>query len=382
MPPLSSCSSVPPTQTVSQSTTAGSKMDISVTSTSTIFQPIENDEVKDECDKVDIKDSELDTTPKEKSSSESPEIKSVPVQIVWRNVILFAYLHAASLYGVYLMFTSAMWQTNVFAVGLYIISGLGVTAGAHRLWAHRSYKARLPLRILLAFIYTIAFENDIYEWARDHRVHHKYSETDADPHNAKRGFFFAHVGWLLCRKHPEVLKKGRAIDLSDLMADPVVRFHRKYYVRLVILSCFILPTIAPMYLWGETFRNALFVSTLLRLCFTLNQTWLVNSAAHMWGSKPYDLTINPRENALVVLGAVGEGFHNYHHTFPYDYATSEYGIKYNLTTAFIDAMAWLGLAYDRKTASKKMITARKLRTGVDSLHKSSVPEVADRVKTD
>lgn len=83
----------------------------------------------------------------------------------------------------------------------------------------------------------------------------------------------------------------------------------------------------------------------------------------MWGHRPYDKTINPRQNALVVLGAVGEGFHNYHHTFPYDYAASEYGIKYNLTTMFIDAMAWLGLAYDRKTASKGMIKARKLRTG-------------------
>ncbi|KAG8184340.1 hypothetical protein JTE90_005358 [Oedothorax gibbosus] len=286
-----------------------------------------------------------------------------PMKIVWRNVILFAYLHMAALWGAYLMFTSSMWQTNIFAIFLYIISGVGVTAGAHRLWAHKSYKARLPLRVFLAFIYTIAFENDIYEWARDHRVHHKYSETDADPHNATRGFFFSHIGWLLCRKHPEVIRKGKAIDTSDLLADPVVRFHKKFYLPLVLLCCFILPTIIPMYLWGETFSNALFVPTLLRFCFTLNQTWLVNSAAHMFGHRPYDKTINPRQNALVVLGAVGEGFHNYHHTFPYDYAASEYGIKYNLTTMFIDVMAWLGQAYDRKTASKGMIKARKLRTG-------------------
>jgi len=69
----------------------------------------------------------------------------------------------------------------------------GVTAGAHRLWTHRSYKARLPLRIFLAFANAMATENSIYVWSRDHRVHHKYSETDADPHNANRGFFFAHV---------------------------------------------------------------------------------------------------------------------------------------------------------------------------------------------
>lgn len=69
---------------------------------------------------------------------------------------------------------------------LYLISGLGITAGAHRLWAHRSYKARFPLRVLLAAFNTIAFQDCALHWARDHRVHHKFSETDADPHNATR----------------------------------------------------------------------------------------------------------------------------------------------------------------------------------------------------
>ncbi|GIX73960.1 stearoyl-CoA desaturase 5 [Caerostris extrusa] len=361
MPPLSSCSGVNSTQAMPQSTTTEfSNLESTEKSAASILQTI-----PDECDKVeDDKDSPVSN----ETQSPQPESKDI-MQVVWRNVILFAYLHLASIYGVYLMFTSAMWQTNVFTIIMYLVSGMGVTAGAHRLWSHRSYKARLPLRIFLAFIFTIAFENDIFEWARDHRVHHKYSETDADPHNAKRGFFFAHIGWLLCRKHPEVIKKGKKIDLSDLMADPVVRFHRKYYIPLVITCCFVLPTLVPMYLWNETFVNSLFVATLFRFCFTLNQTWLVNSAAHMWGTKPYDTNINPRENTLVALGAVGEGFHNYHHTFPYDYATSEYGIKYNLTTLFIDTMAWLGLAYDRKTATRSMIAARKLRTGENKAEK-------------
>lgn len=73
----------------------------------------------------------------------------------------------------------------------------------------------------------MAFQNDIYEWSRDHRVHHKYSETDADPHNATRGFFFAHIGWLLVKKHPEVLAKGKIIDCADILADPIVRFQRR-----------------------------------------------------------------------------------------------------------------------------------------------------------
>ena len=70
-------------------------------------------------------------------------------------------------------------------------------------------------------------QNDIIEWARDHRVHHKYSETDADPHNAKRGFFFAHIGWLMVRKHPDVKVKGKDLNYDDLYKDPVLIVQRK-----------------------------------------------------------------------------------------------------------------------------------------------------------
>lgn len=80
-----------------------------------------------------------------------------------------------------------------------------------------------PLTTLFLFF----VQNDIYEWSRDHRVHHKYSETDADPHNARRGFFFSHIGWLFVRKHRDVIEKGRKLDFTDLLEDPVVRFQRK-----------------------------------------------------------------------------------------------------------------------------------------------------------
>lgn len=109
-----------------------------------------------------------------------------------------------------------------------IFGAFGITGGAHRLWAHKSYKAKLPLRIILMVLQTLAFQNSIYEWVRDHRVHHKYTDTNADPHNSKRGFFFSHMGWLLCRKHSDVKNKGATIDMSDLEADPVVMFQDRF----------------------------------------------------------------------------------------------------------------------------------------------------------
>ncbi|XP_054838951.1 acyl-CoA desaturase-like isoform X2 [Eublepharis macularius] len=287
---------------------------------------------------------------------------------VWRNIILMGLLHLAALYAIFII-PATKFATLLWGFVYLIISGLGITAGAHRLWSHRSYKASLPLRIGLAIANSMAFQNDIYEWSRDHRAHHKFSETDADPHNASRGFFFSHVGWLLVRKHPDVIEKGKKLDLSDLEADKVVMFQRRYYKISLVILCFFLPTFVPWYFWGETFWNSFLVAAILRYAIILNGTWLVNSAAHIYGNRPYDQRINPRENRLVVFAAFGEGFHNYHHTFPFDYSTSEFGWRWNLTTTFINLMCYLGLASDCKRVDKATVLARKIRTG-DGSHKT------------
>lgn len=76
------------------------------------------------------------------------------------------------------------------------------------------------------FILTL-LQNSMFIWCRDHRLHHRYSDTDGDPHNAKRGFFFSHIGWLMTKKHPLVKKLGQQIDMSDLQADWMVMFQKK-----------------------------------------------------------------------------------------------------------------------------------------------------------
>ena len=163
-----------------------------------------------------------------------------------------------------------MMTRNAFFVFFVRWKGLGITAGAHRLWSHRAYKARVPLRIFLMLLNALSLQNDIYAWSRDHRMHHKFSETDADPHNSNRGFFFSHVGWLMCKKHPELVRKGKTLDCSDLLKDPVVVFQRKYYAPLVLLMCFTVPTVIPVWGWGESILNALFVCGFYRYCYTLH----------------------------------------------------------------------------------------------------------------
>ncbi|XP_023224093.1 stearoyl-CoA desaturase 5-like isoform X2 [Centruroides sculpturatus] len=284
-------------------------------------------------------------------------------ELVWKNVILLTFLHVASLYSLYLTLFRSQWKTIIFAVLYGMIAGLGITAGAHRLWCHRSYKATLPLRILLCIFNCMAVQTDIYDWCRDHRVHHKFSETDADPHNSNRGFFFSHIGWLFYKKHPDVLTKGKTVDLSDLLADPVVRFQRKFYIPLSIVFGFLISTFIPYRFWNEELITAFFVASIGRYTFLLHSTWAVNSLAHLYGYRPYDKKINARENWFVTLFALGEGFHNYHHTFPWDYSTSEFGKLFNFSTAFIDLMAWLGFAYNLKHASGNMIKNVKENRG-------------------
>ncbi len=131
----------------------------------------------------------------------------------------------------------------------------------------------------------------------------------------------------------------------------------------MVTMCLIIPTLVPWYYWNETVWNAYFVCVCLRYIFLLHCTWLINSAAHMWGNRPYDKHINPAENLLVSWGIMGEGFHNYHHTFPNDYSASEFGWNINLTTMFIDLMAYIGQVYDRKGPSIEIVRKRQLRTG-------------------
>lgn len=124
-------------------------------------------------------------------------------------------------------------------------------------------------------------------WVKNHRVHHKYSDTDADPHNASRGFFYSHIGWLMCRSHPEVRKKKSLFDFSDVENDPVLAFQRRNYFKLMLLTSFVFPVVVPVYFWNETWHNAFFVN-LVRYVTCLHCVWLVNSAAHLYGKKPYD----------------------------------------------------------------------------------------------
>lgn len=244
------------------------------------------------------------------------------------------------------------WSLFAETLVLYIAGGLGITCGAHRLWAHRSYKASAPFRAFLMLLASIANQGSVFHWARDHRVHHKRSDKEGDPYNAARGFFYSHVGWLLLRKPEAVINAGRQLNFDDLLADPIVKLQQRLDPWWNQFWCFLAPSIYAYYKYDD-FWTGFFVLGCLRWCVCLHATWTVNSTAHLWGDRRYAVEGYPCESSFTSLVAVGEGWHDWHHRYPYDYAAAEGGVweQYNPSKFLIDSAALLGMAWDRRRAT-------------------------------
>jgi stearoyl-CoA desaturase (delta-9 desaturase) len=272
--------------------------------------------------------------------------------IRWPMAIYISVCHLLALAGIF-MIPWCKVATLLWTVTLWPVGGFGITGGAHRLWAHRSYKASFAFRAITLLCNSIANQGTVYHWARDHRTHHFHSETCADPHDAGRGFFFAHMGWLFLKKDPRVIEAGRKINMDDLKADSLVMLQLRSDPWWNSTWAFLVPALVARAAWGESLLLGIFVPGFLRYVWLLHCTWCVNSVAHLWGERPYDEAINPAENRLVTLLAIGEGWHNWHHKYPFDYAASEFGVssQFNPTKLAIDFGAALGMVSDRKRAT-------------------------------
>ncbi|XP_011303344.1 stearoyl-CoA desaturase 5 isoform X1 [Fopius arisanus] len=294
--------------------------------------------------------------------------------LVWPNVFGFAIWHLISLYFLitfpYLQYKGLL----LWAVVVSEFQLLSITAGVHRLWCHRSYKAKTPLRIFLAICYISTGMNRISHWVREHRIHHKHVDTDADPHNSLRGLFFSHIGWQMMKKHPDVLTKGAKINYDDMSADPVVAFFDRHFGILKPLLGFILPVVIPVVFFGQELKPAIITQWFMRYPYVVNTMFSINSFAHAFGYRSYDKTIRPTENGFLSFITTGEGWHNYHHAFPWDYKAAELGSFFpNRCTWWIRLWSKLGLAYDLKEAPEHSIKRIVERKG-DGTHPIWIPK--------
>ncbi|OCH87786.1 delta9-fatty acid desaturase [Obba rivulosa] len=231
------------------------------------------------------------------------------------------------------------WQTLLFSVFYYYVTGLGITAGYHRLWAHRSYNASKPLQYFLAMAGAGAVEGSIKWWSRGHRAHHRYTDTDLDPYNAHRGLWWSHIGWMLVKPR----RKPGVADVSDLSKNPVVRWQHRWYVHLIITCGFLLPMFICGLGWGD-WKGGFVYAGAARLSFVHHSTFCVNSLAHWLGESPFDDKHTPRDHLVTALVTIGEGYHNFHHQFPMDYRNAIKWYQYDPTKWFIWVCSQFGLA--------------------------------------
>ncbi|KAF7561714.1 hypothetical protein G7046_g2417 [Stylonectria norvegica] len=260
----------------------------------------------------------------------------------WLNTILIVIIPIIG-------FISAYWvplklYTAIWAVIYYFNTGLGITAGYHRLWAHTCFKATAPLKIYLAAVGAGAVQGSIRWWSYGHRAHHRYTDTDKDPYSVRKGIFYSHIGWMIFKQNPK--RQGRT-DITDLNECPIVVWQHRNFIKSVIFMGLVFPTLVAGFGWGDWIGGFVYAG-ILRICFVQQATFCVNSLAHWLGDQPFDDRNSPRDHVITAFVTLGEGYHNFHHEFPSDYRNAIEWYQYDPTKWSIWIWKQLGLAYDLK----------------------------------
>ncbi len=243
----------------------------------------------------------------------------------------------------------------VFAVLFLYLNGIGIGSGYHRLWSHRAYKAHWSLRLFLAVWGAQALQNSILVWSARHRMHHRHvDDNDQDPYSIGRGFWYAHIGWML-RNYP-----AGAVNMDlvkDLQRDPIAAWQHRWYWPLTLFMNAGVPLLlgwAVGDLWG-----VFLLAGVLRLFVNHHFTFFINSLAHMWGRQPYSDEHTAKDNWFISILTYGEGYHNFHHTFQNDYRNGVRWWQFDLNKWFISLCSMAGLASELKRVPHfKILRAR------------------------
>jgi stearoyl-CoA desaturase (delta-9 desaturase) len=247
------------------------------------------------------------------------------------------------------------WAWAFFGIFL-VLNGIGIGSGYHRLWSHRTYDAHPVLKWFLAVMGGMSLQNSIIVWSARHRIHHRdVDDNDKDPYSIGRGFWFAHIGWML-KDYP-----SGELDFSvvrDLEKDPVAAWQHRWYWTLVWVTNLAVPLLLG-WMTGDMLGMFL-LAGVARLVINHHVTFFINSLAHMWGSQPYTDENTARDQHFLALITYGEGYHNYHHLFQSDYRCGIRWWHLDINKWFISSCALLGLVKNRKRAPKFKVMRAKL----------------------
>ena len=278
------------------------------------------------------------------------------------------------------------WLHGSVFVAMFIASGLSITLGYHRLFSHLSFKASWPVRLLTLIFGATAMENSALEWCSDHRRHHKHTDDDEDPYNIQRGFFFAHMGWIMMRP---IGGESPLTNVNDLKRDPLVRFQHKWWAAIGILVGFGLPAlIGYLFEGGIGAASGLLIGGVTRLVAVHHMTFFINSLCHTLGHQPYSNRCSAKDSWIMAIFTFGEGYHNFHHEFQHDYRNGVKFWQFDPTKWTIHILEKIGMASKlRRVADETILMAeiyQKQRTVAERLEKQeqNICEKTQKLFTD
>jgi stearoyl-CoA desaturase (delta-9 desaturase) len=251
------------------------------------------------------------------------------------------------------------WVDLGLLLGLYLPTAVGITVGFHRLFTHQSFRTNRVVQLVLSVLGSMAVEGPLLQWVAVHRRHHAHSDRPGDPHSPHlhgggihgllRGLWHSHVGWLFAPDAPDLERYVR-----DLRRRPLLRVVSALFPVWVVLSLLI-PAVLGGLLTASWMGalSGLIWGGLVRIFLVHHVTWSVNSVCHLWGTRPYRSDDRSRNNIVVALLALGEGWHHTHHVFP---ASARHGLRWweiDISFCIIRTLELFGLARDVKVPSKR-----------------------------
>lgn len=277
-------------------------------------------------------------------------------RFVWMNFLFLTLSPLVCLIGVplFIIYQDVSFSTVLATLVLMILTGLGITMGYHRLFSHRTYNANKILETILLFFGGISFQNSALYWSAAHRRHHQHTDSDQDPYNAKRGFWYSHILWIFWEKtHDYDLS-----NVSDLKENPRVMFQHKYYLPYSIAGNLLMIALSNLFI--QNWTASILFPGFLRLVLNHHFTFFINSLAHIVGTQPYSNRDTARDNFLLALVTYGEGYHNFHHRFPNDYRNGIRWYHFDPSKWLIKSLSKINWTWNlRNTPPEIILQAKK-----------------------
>ena len=287
--------------------------------------------------------------------------ESNAVKINWLNSIFLFATPVFALIGIilhWIYFSAPGLLELIVFVGLYFACGLSITVGYHRLFSHRSHNAKWPLVLFYSIFGAGSFQNSIIEWCSDHRRHHKMTDSEDDPYSASKGFWYSHIGWILLEEENFT---NDFSNVKDLQQSKIIMWQHRNVFLIGALSGLILPAVIGLIVGGISGAIGCFVwAGLARVVFVHHGTFLINSAAHIWGTQPYSEENSSKDSFWLAFLTFGEGYHNFHHTFQADYRNGHKWYHMDPSKWWIQSFKYLGLNSDLKSTPKHSIEIAKV----------------------